>query len=510
MASGLEKVKVMEEYPLFCADGSSTEQLASPVLLGPLDHIAQHFVPISVAFVYRRGESMAEELIPIERFRRALERLLDFYPHLTGRIVMDDKDNTPRIDQLGAGGKLFSATCCDLLEAFEAVGEDDEPGSKPRLIVTNLPGGGNALLPPFDPSGAGMTRDPILSVQHTRFACGGVAIGICIRHIFCDAGGFFQLVRDLAELYRALRAFENGLIDNENEVKLSKPPHIRYFMAELHDMTLEERQEALQFQPVGFKLSPEVESAAAATNKLIPAPVTGRVLRFSSSELAALKAEASANNNGKPLSTFCALAAHIWLSIYRARVRLCEASMALASQVSPQILLSVNLRSRNQLRDVPPQYFPNAVFSAVLSVPTAQLLDAPLSTAAALIRDGTQPQPPTEMLKALHWIAAQPDKRRVQPCCNYEKEGVFVTQWSKFDMYQGASFEVPPALVAQPFTSSSLYDGLTCLMATEDQLRQSMDSAGVTTGSIDVNLALKEPVWTILDQDENFRRHRGW
>ncbi|KAG6960674.1 hypothetical protein JG687_00008098 [Phytophthora cactorum] len=354
-----------------------------------------------------------------------------------------------------------------------------------------------------------MTRDPILSVQHTRFACGGVAIGICIRHIFCDAGGFFQLVRDLTELYRALRAFDNGLIDNENEVNLSKPPHIRSFMIELHDMTLEERQEALQFQPVGFKLSPEVESAAAATNKLIPAPVTGRVLRFSSSELAALKAEANANNNGKPLSTFCALAAHIWLSIYRARVRLREASMALASQVSPQILLSVNLRSRNQLRDVPPQYFPNAVFSAVLSVPTDHLLDAPLSTAAALIRDGTQPQAPTEMLKALHWIAAQPDKRRVQPCCNYEKEGVFVTQWSKFDMYQGTSFEVPPALVAQPFTSSSLYDGLTCLMATEDQLRKSMDSAGVTTGSIDVNLALKEPVWTILDQDESFRRHRG-
>ncbi|KAF4045409.1 putative transferase family protein [Phytophthora infestans] len=142
--------------------------------------------------------------------------------------------------------------------------------------------------------------------------------------------------------------------------------------------------------------------------------------------------------------------------------------------------------------------------------PWCQTRDTSLSTAAALIRDGIQPQEVTEMLKTLRWIAAQPDKRRVQPCCDYEKEGVYVTQWNKFDMYQSTRFEVPPALVAHPFTNASLHDGLTYFMATEDQLNQSVSSTGVTTGSIDANIALKESVWDILDQDERFRRHRGW
>ncbi|KAG7376904.1 hypothetical protein PHYPSEUDO_012560, partial [Phytophthora pseudosyringae] len=69
-----------------------------------------------------------------------------------------------------------------------------------------------------------------------------------------------------------------------------------------------------------------------------------------------------------------------------------------------------------------PRYFPNVVFSPVLSVPAAQVLEAPLSVVAALIRDGTQSQEPAEMLKALQWIAAQPDKRRVQPRYNYEQD----------------------------------------------------------------------------------------
>ncbi|KAL4156518.1 hypothetical protein PRNP1_005548 [Phytophthora ramorum] len=502
-------MKRVAEVLVNCADADKFRDCESPVLLGPMDHATQNFLPLTVVFVYRREKSESEKVIPSGKLRRALARLLDYYPHLTGRVVMNGEDNTPQIEKLGTGVRFVTAECSEPLEAFEAVAEDEKPGSPPRLIVTNLPGGGNALLPPF-------ASTTILAMQHTRFACGGVSIGICIPHIICDAAGFFQLVRDLAELYRGFRDVELG--DRQaNDVKLLRTPHIGSHMAELHNMTLQERQEALTFQPTVVKLAPEKEAPATGTStaidKTIHPLVTGRILRFSSHELTALKAEANASGRGQPLSTFCALTAHIWQCVFRARVRLREAQgktpVDAAQLVPRQILMSVDLRSWNQLEGIPPQYFPNGVVSPVLSVPVAQLLNGPLSSVAASIRESVQPQDPIEMKKTLRWIAAQSDKRRVQPRYNYDEEGVFVTQWSKFDMYRGAQFEAPPAVVAQPFTAHSLYDGLAYFMATEDQLTQSANTTGITTGSLDVSLALSEPIWAILDGDMHFRRHRS-
>jgi len=510
MAGGSSVVKALEEFPLRWAHENSIKTMECPVLLGPMDHVTQTLLPITVVLVYRHEDLASEELIPVQRLRKALERLLDYYPHLTGRVVMNRSDQTPHIERLGSGGILVSAECSEPLESFEKVQEDDEPGSPPRLVVTDLPDGGNALLPPFDPTDAGMTRNPILIMQHTRFRCGGVSIGICLRHIFCDGVGFFQLVRDLAHLYR-------GITDGSSCVELTKPPHIRSYMAELHDMEPEERQEALTFQPTNYKLSPEVQHAkgipaAASAPFASPPPVIGRVLCFSSSELVALKTEANAGDQSGSVSTFCALSAHIWQSIFRSRVRLNEErGMPLkeaAAQVSRQMLITVDLRSRNQLPDAPPQYFPNAVNCPAISLSAEQLLHAPLPTIAALIRDGAKPQDQAEVQKALRWITAQSDKRRVQPNYEYAQDGVIVTQSSKFDMYRSAILEVLPALIAQPFTPQSLYDGLAYFMATEEQLKRSAGSCGITSGSIDVTLALSEPIWGILDRETHFRRHR--
>ena len=115
--------------------------------------------------------------------------------------------------------------------------------------------------------------------------------------------------------------------------------------------------------------------------------------------------------------------------------------------------------------------------------------------------------------RSLHWIAAQPNKRRVRLGFRFEAGSFLVSQWCKFDMYRGAEFDSLPALVSPPFTPISLVDGLAYLVATEDQLRQSADegqtpSVGATTGSIDVHLALSEPLWAILEQDERFRQYR--
>ena len=43
---------------------------------------------------------------------------------------------------------------------------------------------------------------PLLSVHHTRFACGGVCIGVHMSHYIGDGDAYFGLIRDWAHIYR--------------------------------------------------------------------------------------------------------------------------------------------------------------------------------------------------------------------------------------------------------------------------------------------------------------------
>lgn len=86
-------VSMTEQVSLQCADEASLQTVELPTRLGPLDQRYLLGIPLAVVFVYRSTNSAVEELIPIDRLRRALERLLDFYPHLTGRILVDPVDS---------------------------------------------------------------------------------------------------------------------------------------------------------------------------------------------------------------------------------------------------------------------------------------------------------------------------------------------------------------------------------------------------------------------------------
>ena len=197
-------VHTVAQHPLQCANESSVASLESPFKLGPLDELVFPFVPIQNVFVYRKPAAKSSEtrLLPIERLRQALPYLLDHYPHLTGRLQFNTETHAPEISRLGTGTVLLEARCDVRLDELFPSDRASE-----RLLVTDLPDCGAALTPPFDPSIDGVCRDPLLAIQHTRFACGGVVLGIRLHHIVCDAGGYFKLVRDMAEIYRGLSYF---------------------------------------------------------------------------------------------------------------------------------------------------------------------------------------------------------------------------------------------------------------------------------------------------------------
>jgi hypothetical protein len=490
-----------------CAHPSSIASLSTPIRLGPLDQVVFPFVPIAVVFVYphpstelsEANASTKADLIPLNRLQRALERVLDYYPHLSGRLQLNENDKSPEIGSLGKGADLLSATCNARLQSFYSASEG-------RLIVTDLPDGGNSLLAPYNPDFQVICKNPLLTVQHTRFACGSVALGIRLPHILCDGDGYFQFCRDLAEIYREIRRNEATPL---NEIKLQQEPLLQPYLGDLYQMTDTERKEALEFKPWLFTYSSPSEEATSAQSPPPPL-VTGKVLRFSASELQSLKLHATDQTAKNSFATtFDALAAHLYQRVYHARKQHAKHSGNTEQEISTAFLAPVNQRGVDRL-NLTNRYFANAVLAVFGSLPTDTLENGPLHTIASHVHNLVRAVSPEEANKTLRWISAQTDKSRILPGFRLDQNIFMASQWCKFGVYAGMDFDefegkkLDAALAFPPFTPISLVDGLTYFMATEEQLKH-----GPSDSSIDVAMALLDDLWPNLDQDPLFRKFKS-
>ncbi|KAJ3781901.1 transferase family-domain-containing protein [Lentinula aff. detonsa] len=475
-------VNVLENRTLHCYRNASYSNVPTTIKVGPFDQLVAPFIPVAVVFIYEQSGSL--EPIPVRRLQRVLELLLDYYPHLTGRLNIAT-DGTYEITRIGTGAELLVAKCTDRLDSFSL----DTPG---QISLMDLPGASNALFGPFDASLEGICRDPLFTVQHTRFACGSVALGVRLRHNNCDGNGYFQLIRDLAELYRGLKS---DIIPT-----LARPPHFLSYMSDL-DMTSDEKQEALAFKPSLLVIDPLPEAITAPSQP--PPHVVGRILRFTGAELEALKVYAtdpSTPNNW--VSTFEAISALLYQSIYQARLQ--HFSEDPSAMSPPDFLTPLDFRGK-RFPELPPAYFPNALLCLYTSLSHDMLSHAPLWQIAKHLHDLMRNKVPDagHLKNTLRWIAAQPDKTRIRSGFRYGNGSIMVSQWAKFDMYAGTEFDddEKPKLVSTPFTSISLVDGLAYTLPTEMQ-----GKAGGDKQAIDVNLALSEPIWEILERDEQLKQ----
>lgn len=515
-------VKITNRYIINCANAASLAVVQTSLKLGPLDCLMLPNVPISVVYVYKDPvpHQTHHELIPVARLRQAMEYLLDYYPHLTGRVQVNERDGTLEITNLETGPLLLESHCDAPLDVFHS-SKGRSPG---RLLISELPGTGVTLLPPWDPTLEGACEAPILSIQHTRFACGGVALGVRIHHVVCDADGFFRTMRDLAELYRGIR-------DSRETVQLAHPPNIQPYLAELSNMSPQDRETALTFKPSWYHVDQADEPGAptAAPDAAPPTPpIKGRVLRFSSDALGSLKAAATdPNDSGSWVSTFEALSAHIFQHVYRARLQSLlstassspsEAAAAAAAGLTRGFLIPVNLRPSLAAAALPcpSRYALNALFTVYGYLPhDALATGASLRTAAkaihATVRAAVQ-SASDEAAQTLRWIAAQPDKRRIRQHFPYGAGTMVASQWCKYGMYAGAEFDVDmrtgrgivPALVAPPVAENALLDGLCLYLATEEQGKE--EGLGGRPAAVDVMVFLGEGVWGVLERDEGFWR----
>ena len=515
-----DHVQVTDRHALHCAKKEAVATCESPFKLGPLDEMVFISLPIECIFVYRKPKlSPQNKLIPIELLRQSLSHLLDYYPHLTGRLQTNLDTRAPEIARIGTGTELLEAQCGLRLDDF--VPKDRASG---RILITDLPGCGSDLTPSFDTSIDGVCRDPIFAVQHTRFACGGVALGIWLRHVVCDASGLFQLTRDFAELYRGL--------SSSSQPTLACPPVIHSYLRDVDVLTPKERQEAAEYQPAAYYY---LDEGSATTNQDVDEmknpdspkpdppmkpPKIGRVLRFSGEDLLVLKKQAIDPSGKGWVSTFEALCAYLYQRIYRARVQLLNSEDLWVpdapGKISRGFLASINMRSPNRL-NLPPKYFPNAIYFPHTILSHELLAYSPLWEVAKTLHAKIREVDAYQMEQTTRWTAVHRDKSRIKVNYNFVGDGNFVvTQWSGFRMYVGVDFDVdgqgrpiPPVLVSPPL---SPVDGSARILSTEEDFYYETKGSGQATSAgkqnaVAINLTLTEPLWLILGEDEQFRKH---
>ncbi|KAL1724071.1 transferase [Schizophyllum commune] len=486
-------VQVTSKRLLFCAHEESVKKLPPIFRLGPFDQLTVHYLPVAVIFVYDASHAGNKEPVSVERLQKALSRLLDYYPHLTGRRRINPVDGTAEIDRLGSGAALYTAECSSRLDAFY----NKSPDGKTHLAMSDLPGSGEQLVAPSESTLEGAAAEPILTVQYTRFACGSVSLGVCLQHIVCDLDGFMQLTRDLAEIYRGITDLEAAGYTHSNVV-LDAAPCIQSHVPENIDkeLTVDEQVENYTEDP----------SSTSSTNPSSarpdpPPPVIGKILRFYGAELKALKDAATDASGGSWVSTFEALSAHLWQCVHRARAQLNpERAQGAGDNLDTcsDFLAPVNCRPRLGL---PARYFPNAVICPYARLPFATLQEAPLPKIAQTLHDALQAVTRERVEGTLRYISKQAGV--VKQRFRHGPDSFIVTSWNKVDMY-GVYFDaeksVAPVLVSAPFTPISLVNGLAYFLPTGPQ----KDS----DGAIDVSLTLYAPVWEALGGDPNFRKFK--
>jgi hypothetical protein len=539
---------------LHIPDGTSLPE--TPIRLGPNDWILPPQFTIGLLYFYRHpspqhqsadgtAEGSAPPFMDAEALARSLEHLLRFYPLLSGRFVRNDAEGTLEIASLGSGVPFITASTDTKI--------DDLPISSDRFTGTRALPYSLSLMPPFDY--ANPTGGPLLSVQHTRFGCGGVCLGVQLHHYVADMEGFVQMMEDWTELHRALAA------NKDATPQLSVPPTLdRSLFGRMSKEDIERRLQGHTELTHRIKKAPAAAaSAAPAAAEPAPGstPIT-RCFRFEADELARIKqaatppasssaSSASAAKGGQApwVSTFEALAAHLSRAAFRARhPELVEAASsaaaaALSKPVSSKLYIATNWRARLRDPPCPPRYFGNAALYTSLRFPdTAAALSSPaasLSDTAAQLHAAIAANDGPAHWRTMAWISAQTPKDSIEPAFDdLAGDDFAVTSWLKFGMHASAEFErgaTPVRVCLPPFPGMP---GVAILFPTPDegprtrkpvaqgqqqqQQQQQSSSSGVAAPSVapsppldspvDVLLGLSEAQMTRLEADKEFRKFK--
>ncbi|KAF8695314.1 hypothetical protein HU200_037541 [Digitaria exilis] len=281
-----------------------------------------------------------------DAMRAALaDALVLFYP-FAGRLGVGRDDGRTQIDCSGEGALFVVARSAAALDdLFE--------GFAPSKAMRDV------FVPAYESAGPGA---PLLLLQVTFFRCGGVALGTAMHHFVIDGRSAFNFIRTWAAIARGDPAAA-AVTPSLDRTPLRARPVPTVLFDHTHEYGGGDGRRRTTTTTTGHitnKASSEYASA---------------ILHVTSSQVSALRARA-----GGAVSTFRAVAAHVW--------RCACAARALAPDAESRLYTMVDMRGRLS-PPLPDAFFGNAVARTSASARVGDLLSNTLGLAARRLRGAT-------------------------------------------------------------------------------------------------------------------------
>ncbi|XP_040381182.1 putrescine hydroxycinnamoyltransferase 1-like [Oryza brachyantha] len=268
--------------------------------------------------------------------------LVLFYP-LAGRLAQDSAGR-PEISCTGEGVLFVTARSG---AAVDDLG-DFAPSDELRRM----------LVPMADDASGGGLAGVLAMIQVTFFRCGGVSLGVAVHHTAADGLASLDFVNTWAAIARGAAAAGEAMARprlclDRTLLRARSPPAVLFDHAEY--------------------------SRRGGGSKL---PFLSAILPLSKNQLNALKGVGAGGVQGKKLSTFTAVVAHIWRCACKAR--------GLARTEETRLYMTADARTRVQ-PPLPRRYLGNAIFraSTVAKVDDIIATGGPLDTVAEKVSGAT-------------------------------------------------------------------------------------------------------------------------
>ncbi|KAH0450929.1 hypothetical protein IEQ34_021621 [Dendrobium chrysotoxum] len=284
----------------------------------------------------RSTESAAEVL------RTSLEKVLVYFYPFDGRLGVDEGGKL--VVRMNGGGVPFVEAAADC--EMEELGDVSLP--EPARL------GGLIYCPPAE----SIFETPLLTIQVTRFKCGGFALGMAMSHSLADGLSTVEFLHSWAEIARGLQ--------------LSLPPFLD------RSILTSRRPPAVEFPHQEFS---DLAGSVSTSDSFSSIPLIHKSFTFDADKISRLKLLATANGESPPPTSFASLTGLVW----RARTK------ALKTPSSDPTKLLFAVDGRNRLNPpLPTGFFGNGIVFACCICPAGELVEKPLSHAVRIIQSAAR------------------------------------------------------------------------------------------------------------------------